>query len=326
MKRLTLLFVVALTMFAVGVAHAVDIETVAIGNPGNVADTIGYGYGAVSYAYNIGKYEVTAGQYTAFLNSTAKASDSYGLYNASMWSDTTYGCRIQRSGGAGNYSYSVTSDYENKPVNYVSWYDTLRFANWMTNTSQGTGNGTESGAYTITGGGVNSGSVTMPNHATLAAGSQTYWMLSSENEWYKAAYYKKNGGYSLYANGTSTAPVAGTDSNYDSAIGSPWDGTISGALEQNGTKDMMGNVWEWNDAVIAVTSRGMRAGNWSNYSYYLDSSYRSYYYPANESVGLGFRVVSVPEPSTFVLLGMGAVGLLGLAWRRRKRAAAWQVS
>jgi threonine dehydrogenase-like Zn-dependent dehydrogenase len=29
---------------------------------------------------------------------------------------------------------------------------------------------------------------------------------------------------------------------------------------------------------------------------------------------------TVPEPSTFVLLGMGAVGLLGFAWRRRKRA------
>jgi hypothetical protein len=32
-------------------------------------------------------------------------------------------------------------------------------------------------------------------------------------------------------------------------------------------------------------------------------------------------VGSVPEPSTVALLGMGAVGLLGFAWRRRKRTA-----
>jgi hypothetical protein len=35
----------------------------------------------------------------------------------------------------------------------------------------------------------------------------------------------------------------------------------------------------------------------------------------------GIQIVPapVPEPSTFVLLGMGAIGLLGFAWRRRKR-------
>jgi len=30
--------------------------------------------------------------------------------------------------------------------------------------------------------------------------------------------------------------------------------------------------------------------------------------------------LGVPEPSTLVLLGVGAISLLGFAWRRRKRA------
>ena len=36
--------------------------------------------GSVGYNYNIGKYEVTAGQYTEFLNAVAR-TDTYGLYN-----------------------------------------------------------------------------------------------------------------------------------------------------------------------------------------------------------------------------------------------------
>ena len=65
----------------------VVIEFVPVGNPGNAGELSGLGAGgygpdricgAVDYAYNIGKYEVTAGQYCEFLNAVA-ATDACGL-------------------------------------------------------------------------------------------------------------------------------------------------------------------------------------------------------------------------------------------------------
>jgi len=112
-------------------ALAVDIETVPVGNPGNTDDTHGDGYGGVDYEYNIGKYEVTAGQYTEFLNAVA-ATDTYGLYTSSMWSSTE-GCKIWRTGLAGSYTYGVADNRADRPVNYISWGDAARFCNWLHN-------------------------------------------------------------------------------------------------------------------------------------------------------------------------------------------------
>ena len=75
----------------------VVIETVPVGNPGNAGELSGSGAGApggygpdricgaVDYVYNIGKYEVTVGQYTEFLNAVA-ATDPFGLYDSRMLS------------------------------------------------------------------------------------------------------------------------------------------------------------------------------------------------------------------------------------------------
>lgn len=55
----------------VSAGKAVDIQTVTVGNPRDPMDTR-YpdggvpGFGDVDYAYNIGAFEVTAGQYTEF--------------------------------------------------------------------------------------------------------------------------------------------------------------------------------------------------------------------------------------------------------------------
>jgi hypothetical protein len=62
---------------------------------------------------------------------------------------------ITRSGGAGSFSYSAISGRADMPVVDISYYDTLRFANWMQNGQPNTGSQTsattEDGTYTFSG-------------------------------------------------------------------------------------------------------------------------------------------------------------------------------
>ena len=99
-----------------------------VGNAGNAADTTGYG--AVTNPFAIGKYDVTVGQYTSFLNAVG-ATDTYGLYNTGMATDLNV-AGISQSGSSGSYTYSVIGS-ANHPITYVSWFDAARFANWVAN-------------------------------------------------------------------------------------------------------------------------------------------------------------------------------------------------
>jgi formylglycine-generating enzyme required for sulfatase activity len=85
-----------------------------------------------------------------------------------------------------------------------------------------------------------------------------------------------------------------------------------------GTFDQGGNVWEWNDAIISSSSRGLRGGSWDYIGPrdILHSSFRYLNSPSNENAGIGFRLASiVPEP-TSMLLSMFAGGMMLI---RRKR-------
>ena len=145
---------------------SIDPIFVPVGDVGNAADPA-TGYGRVAEAYRIGKYEVTIGEYTAFLNAVA-AVDENGLYNVAMGPNNeadTYdktSAGIKREGGAGSYVYSVVGpdgvtpagadDPANRPITYVNWFDAARFANWMANGQPGgsqTALTTENGAYDL---------------------------------------------------------------------------------------------------------------------------------------------------------------------------------
>jgi hypothetical protein len=138
----------------------VTIDYVPVGNAGNAADTTGYG--AVAYAYQIGKYEVTNAQYTDFLNAAdPTGANANGIYNANMGSDIRGGITYT-SGAASGSKYTIRTSMGDKPVNYVSWYDAARFSNWLHN-GQGVGS-TETGAYTLSG---NTGIITKNVSATV---------------------------------------------------------------------------------------------------------------------------------------------------------------
>jgi len=344
-----LLFGCALLVVLPVVVSAVAMEMVTVADPGNAPDPLNTNQvsniGSVSYVYQIGKYEVDNAQYAEFLNSVA-ATDTYGLYNSVMASDVLGG--INRLGSSGSYTYEVKPGYEFMPVNYVSFYDAARFANWMANGQpsgpQGVGT-TETGSYTLTG-------------ASIISARQTNatWVIPNENEWYKAAYYQPSGAggptdeYWLYPSQSDLIPNSRAENSFDPNSGnfyrneSPYgdgindgyaklqtttyyagtnylteSGSYAAAASFYGTYDQAGNVMEWDETIVSGTSRGLRGGDWNNSESYLRSSNRHSLLAASHSPDIGFRVVLlIPEPSCFVTMLFALAGFCVRVLRRRR--------
>lgn len=323
-------------VFCVSAARAVTIETVPVGNPGNAADTermsdATTGYGSVAYRYRIGKYEVTNAQYTEFLNGVdPTGANVLALYDSNMSSDAHGG--INFNGAAGNGSkYDVKPGRDINPVVFVSWYDSVRFANWLNN-GQGSGD-TENGAYTLLG-----GVPTPSNGNSIARNARAKWWLPSEDEWYKAAFHKNDGisgSYWDYATSSDTVPYSdqppGSDApdpsntaNFfrNDRVANGYDdgyavagsfvppenplsdvGAYTFSTSPYGTFDQAGNIIEWNELP------GVRGGAavFNDFKG-LHASLRGRSPRTKQDSFTGFRVASiVPEPSTIVLLGLGVL-------------------
>ncbi len=223
---------------------------------------------------------------------------------------------------AANNPYWTGADV---PSNAVSWYEAAQFVNWL-NTSTG-----HQAAYKFSGTQGTSGYIlevwqsgdTGYDASNPYRNSNAYYFLPTEDEWVKAAYWNGTNlqtwatvgdvnptqdGWNFYDHGYATDPIG------------PWD-VGDGSMELNGTFDMMGNVWELMESpyftgdYTSGSDRGLRGGSYYSYGVAegLRSSDRYYGGPFSEFRHVGFRVASVPEPCSLVLLGLG-----GLALRYRK--------
>jgi formylglycine-generating enzyme required for sulfatase activity len=292
------------------------------------------GYGSVGYTYQIGKYDVTAAQYCQFLNAVA-GTDTFGLYfdrmaPGSIPDNKLPGHGITRDGSPGSYTYSVVGN-QNFPAIYVTWGRAARFVNWLSNGQpvgpQGPGT-TETGSYAL------NGAVTVADFSAVERGPNATYVIPTENEWYKAAYYKggsTDAGYWRYATGNDETPsnvLSSTGTNnanfldyypghiaYTDPVNFLTEvGTFAGSRSAYGTFDQCGNVWQWNETPI-YASRGLRGGAFDIGGIQgLSSSYRGNGIPTYEMLTMGLRVALVPEPATLSLLALGS---LLIARRRR---------
>ncbi|HVS99613.1 MAG TPA: hypothetical protein VHE08_03775 [Solirubrobacterales bacterium] len=159
--------------------------------------------GDVPYEYGIGELEVTVKQYVAFLNTV----DPFGRNTLHLYSETESGAawprfgQIDFSAGAkpGHHYTAAAKEWLDKPYGFANFLRAARFDNSLANGKvlgrrSSSSNGFGYGTYRVrlsrrTG----SGMYDMHERAATR-GRKSGFVIPSQNEWIKAAYYDPKGG------------------------------------------------------------------------------------------------------------------------------------
>ncbi|MBC2904303.1 hypothetical protein [Streptomyces cupreus] len=182
--------------------------------------------GGVRYRYEIGQLEVTVGQWVAFLNTVdPEGRNHLGLYHetesSSAW--PKYGQINRSSGAARGRHYSVASpEWADKPYGFANFLRAARFVNSLYNGGLISKRSGTSGSFNYTTYRVRLSARTERGMYDLTRRNATRehpsgFVVPSQDEWIKAAYYDPRGGgtYSYwkyptnpgtFGDGDATAP------------------------------------------------------------------------------------------------------------------------
>ena len=306
-------------------ANTFTMDFVTIGNPGNGPDTFPdqQQRGRVDYIYNLAKYEVSR-------NMINKFNASFPLQSPSpiTIADMSY----------------FNANGPNRPATGISWNEAAKFVNWL-NSSKG-----YQEPYKFVGSNIIEWQSGLYSGNNRYRHKDAYYFLPNSDEWYKGAYGSPSGLWYDFATGMDIddfngkggpTPVLSGTASGTAVYGSldlnanpilvptgPADISEAGGLSPFGTMAQGGNVFEW----VEIWKEGYNQGN--NNQIALGGSWEvttqdGYAAPeltsaynglvkgrSQEDLYLGFRVASVPEPSSFSLLVLGGVVV---ALGRRKR-------
>jgi hypothetical protein len=193
--------------------------------------------GGVGYTYGIGEFEITVSQYVTFLNTVdPRGRNALQLYfdnmSPTVWPQ--YGSIRYTAGAAAGQHYSVAyPEWADKPFNFADFSRAARFVNSLTNGTvlshvQSTSHGFNYVTYTVRlSPRTEQGMYDVNNPATARAKS-TGFVIPSNNEWVKAAYYDPKGGgtdsYWAYPTGPFNQPNV--------AVLNPKNGNVENASDQ----------------------------------------------------------------------------------------------